>query len=99
MGKPAIMHQKPYKFESKNLAKITSSNFSNCIAKLEHFMTIRLLKTQLLFAIHLDYIWSMQTLDDCKKYIESTVGTVTDVKPVISTVNIFAVHIIVLRKE
>ena len=33
----------------------------------------------------------MHTFDECKKYIESTVGIVTDVKPVDFTLNAFAV--------
>ena len=55
-------------------------------------MTIQLQKTQVLSAFHLDYIESLYRLDECKKCIESTVGTGTHVKPVKFTLNIFAVY-------
>ena len=59
--------------------------------KIRHNITIELQKIGVLSATHLNYIGSLHTLDDCKKCIESTVGIVTDVKPVIFTVNLFAV--------
>ena len=56
-------------------------------------MTIKLQKIGILAATHLDYSGSLHTLDDCIKYIESTVRIQTDVKPVIFTVIIFAVYV------
>ena len=41
---------------------------------------------------HPDCIGTLQTFDDCLKYSESTVGIVTEVKPVIFTLIIFAVY-------
>ena len=71
---------------------LTSVNFCNFVGKLAQNITIELQKREVLSVTNLDYIGSLHTLDDCKKYIESTVRIVTDVKPVIFTVIIFAVY-------
>ena len=55
-------------------------------------MTIQLQKIGVLSAAHHDCSGSLHTFDECKKYIESTVGIGTHVKPVIFALNLFAVQ-------
>ena len=50
-------------------------------------------RKQVFSAIHHDYSGSLHTFCNCKKYIESTVGTRTHVKPVFFTLNVFAVYL------
>ena len=54
-------------------------------------MKIELQEIQVLSTTHHDSIGSLHTFDDCIKYSESTVRIGTHVKPVVFTLNIFAV--------
>ena len=65
--------------------------YGNGIGKLVKSKVNGLQKIQVLSAIHHKSSGSLHTFEDCKKYSESTVGTGTDVIPVICTLNIFAV--------
>ena len=50
-------------------------------------------KIEIKSVVHRDCIGSLHTFDEFIKYSESTVGIVTDVKPVVFTVDLFAVCI------
>ena len=71
----------PTKFESKDSVKTAVLSYYNYIRNLEKITTIEFERKQVLPAIH-----------QCKKTIESTVGTRTHVKPAFFTVDIFAVQ-------
>ena len=49
-------------------------------------------KIEVLSLLHHDFSGSLHTFCHCKKYIESTVRIVTDVKPVKFTLILFAVY-------
>ena len=76
-----------------NLRTMQTLHYQTYLIALKNYvknMVIKLQKIWVLPATYLDYIGSLHTLDDCIKYSESTVRIVTDVKPVIFTVNLFA---------
>ena len=94
------MHAKTFKIAFKSLQLLKSRTMwklhfqtnATLSKNLKKNMTINLQKIGVLSATHLDYSGSMHTFDDCIKYIESTVGIGTHVKPVIFTLIIFAVY-------
>ena len=77
---------------SKNLVKNALLKYCDYIRNLKKNAIIELQKIGVLFAFLCDYIESLHTFCNCKKYSESTVGIVTDVKPVVFTVDLFAVY-------
>ena len=101
MGKLWLMHVKSFTKLSKKLQILNSRSkwklhyqiiltaSKNQIRNL----TIEFWEIQVFPATHHDYIESLHTYNDCIKYSESTVGTGTQVKPVLFTVNIFEVQV------
>ena len=82
---------KPAKIKLKNIVNAALIYYYNCIGNLARNTIDELQRILVLSAIHHDYSGSLHTFCKCKKYIESTVGTRTHVKPVFFTVNLFAV--------
>ena len=81
----------PTKVTFKNSVKAALLSYCNCIRNLEKSTIIEWERKQVLSAIHHDCSGSLHTFYNCKKCIESTVGTRTHVKPVFFTLNIFTV--------